>query len=77
MMATQTMLAELNRTSVLRLAWSWVRELSGDAAYENYLRCARRRGLQGDAGSPARLLSRGEFYLDTLQRRYSRASRCC
>ena len=69
----------------LRGAWSWLRQVTGDAAYENYLRCARRAmshaALHGvplgvDCGSASRL-SRIEFYLDSLERRYSSASRCC
>jgi hypothetical protein len=59
-------------------AWSWLRQVSGDAAYENYLRCARRHALSGTAeGSAPVLLSPAEFYLDALRRRYSSVSRCC
>jgi hypothetical protein len=46
--------------------WWWLRQLSGDAAYESYLR---------SAGAP--ILSRQEFYLDSLRRKYSGVSRCC
>ena len=61
-----------------RRAWSWLRQVSGDAAYENYLRCARRHVLSGAAeGSAPVLLSPAEFYLDALRRRYSSISRCC
>lgn len=67
--------------SRLRLAWDWFRQVSGDAAYENYLRCARRDSFAGAPGGadsgPAPRLSRAEFYLDLLERRYSSASRCC
>lgn len=58
-------------TSLLRGGWDWLRQVSGDAAYENYLRSAARHA---DSGSP---LSRAEFYLDSLRRRYSSVSRCC
>ncbi len=59
-------------------AWSWMRQVSGDAAYENYLRCARRQAISGAAGNSApALLSPAEFYLDALRRRYSSVSRCC
>jgi uncharacterized short protein YbdD (DUF466 family) len=51
--------------------WTWLRQVTGDAAYENYLRANRRDG-QG-----ARTLSPPEFYLDALSRRYSNHSRCC
>ena len=57
---------------VLRRAWTWLRQVSGDAAYENYLRHATREG-HPDTES----LTRGQFYLDSLRRRYSTISRCC
>jgi hypothetical protein len=70
----------LGQASVWRLAWEWLRQVSGDAAYENYLRCGRRASQLGPGGpgnaSGARL-SRKDFYLDSLERRYSSASRCC
>jgi uncharacterized short protein YbdD (DUF466 family) len=50
------------------LCW-WLRQVLGDAAYENYLRSAR------SGASP--LMSREEFFLDSLRRRYSTISRCC
>lgn len=55
--------------SALRGLWSVLRELSGDSAYETYLAHARRRGEQA--------LTREQFYLDSVGRRYSRLSRCC
>jgi uncharacterized short protein YbdD (DUF466 family) len=54
---------------VVSALWSWLREVSGDAAYESYLRSARRSATQP--------LSREEFYLDALRRRYGGVSRCC
>jgi len=54
--------------SVLLRAWAWLRQLSGDVAYENYLRHVR----QGE-----RPLTRRDFYLDSMRRRYSTVSRCC
>ena len=54
------------------LAW-WLRQVLGDAGYENYLRSADRH-LTKNGGKP---LSREEFYLDSLRRRYSGVSRCC
>jgi uncharacterized short protein YbdD (DUF466 family) len=56
-----------------RALWSWLRQVSGDAAYENYFRRARPR--YGE--SRVRVLSREEFYLDALRRRYTGVSRCC
>jgi uncharacterized short protein YbdD (DUF466 family) len=68
------------RASMLRLAWEWLRQVSGDAAYENYLRCGR-HASHGAPDGPGRAsgarLSRKEFYLDSLRRRYSSVSRCC
>ena len=51
----------------LRALWRRVREWSGDAAYETYLA----RTPKGP------LLSREDFYLDSLRRRYSGQTRCC
>ena len=55
--------------TALRTLWRRLREWSGDAAYETYLRRA-------GGGKP---LSREAFYLDGLRRRYqsSQPSRCC
>jgi hypothetical protein len=52
---------------LLAAAWRALRLWSGDAAYEIY--AARANG--------APLLSREDFYLDALQRRYRNPSRCC
>jgi len=51
--------------------WRGVRDWSGDAAYEHYLK-ARAKRASGEAA-----LSREQFYLEQLQKRYSRPSRCC
>ena len=60
----RTALAAL--TALAARAWHALRTASGDAAYETYLE---------HAGTAP--LSRKAFYLDTLQRRYSRPNRCC
>ena len=52
----------------VRALWRFVREWSGDLAYETYL--AR-------VGAGATPMSREAFYLDVLRRRYRNASRCC
>ncbi len=54
-----------------RRFWRGVREWCGDAAYERYLRSSAR---QADGG---RKLSAQEFYVQQLNRRYSRPNRCC
>ncbi len=57
------------RAALVR-AWWWLRQVSGDAAYENYVRWAGREAA-------SRVQSPEEFYLDTLRRKYARVSRCC
>lgn len=56
---------------LLRRFWRGLREWSGDAAYETYL-----RSRPSHSGS-CRTLSQAEFYVDQLNRRYSRPNRCC
>jgi uncharacterized short protein YbdD (DUF466 family) len=75
-----------------RTTWHWIRQVSGDAAYENYLRSTRRVARADMAGVDSRTmqagccsthatsaapLTREEFYLHALRRRYSTISRCC
>jgi uncharacterized short protein YbdD (DUF466 family) len=58
------------RILVLRI-WRGIREWCGDAAYERYLE-SHARHCCGVA-----VLTREEFYLSQLQKKYSRVSRCC
>jgi uncharacterized short protein YbdD (DUF466 family) len=51
--------------------WLGLREWCGDAAYERYLKAHAKRSCQAAA------LSREDFYVEQLQKRYSRVSRCC
>jgi uncharacterized short protein YbdD (DUF466 family) len=53
-----------------RLFWRGLREWSGDAAYDRYLACANHE-------SRNKPLSRGEFYVEQLNRKYARPNRCC
>jgi uncharacterized short protein YbdD (DUF466 family) len=55
----------------LRRFWHGVREWCGDAAYESYLRS---KGTQQGLCRP---LTPAEFYVEQLNRRYSRPNRCC
>lgn len=55
----------------LQRFWRGVREWCGDAAYERYLRAKGRQ----DVGE--RPLSAEEFYVEQINRRYSRPNRCC
>jgi uncharacterized short protein YbdD (DUF466 family) len=52
-----------------RTAWKVLREWSGDAAYDRYLRAA---GAKAQAP-----LAPAEFYVEQLNRRYSKPTRCC
>ena len=54
-----------------RRFWRGLREWCGDAAYERYLRSCAERSV----GCPC--LSAREFYVQQLNRRYSRPNRCC
>jgi len=55
----------------VRRFWRGLREWCGDAAYERYLRAKGRQDAE------CRTLSAEEFYVEQLNRRYSRPSRCC
>lgn len=59
----------------VQVVWWMARQISGDAAYENYVRCARKEGRTESAAGPP--MSPESFYVDSLRRRYSQASRCC
>lgn len=51
--------------------WRGIREWCGDTAYERYLK------VQAKRAAGVALLSREDFYLEQLHKRYSRVSRCC
>jgi uncharacterized short protein YbdD (DUF466 family) len=55
----------------LRVFWRGLREWCGDAAYERYLR-SRTTQLSTEAQLTAK-----EFYVERVNRRYSRPNRCC
>ena len=63
--------AAKNTLRFLRRFWRGLREWCGDAAYESYLRS---QGTQSGSGLT---LTPAEFYVEQLNRRYSRPSRCC
>lgn len=50
--------------------WRGLREWCGDAAYDRYRECLRREGSD-------KPLSEAEFYVEQLNRKYSKPSRCC
>jgi hypothetical protein len=53
----------------VRGGWWWLRQVSGDADYENYLRRA--------APNSCPPISAEEFYLRELRRKHSKINRCC
>ena len=56
---------------LIRQVWRGLRDWCGDSAYERYTRASRKN-------DPANaVLSPKAFYVDQLNRRYSRPSRCC
>jgi uncharacterized short protein YbdD (DUF466 family) len=55
----------------LRRFWRGLREWCGDAAYERYL------GAKGRQDAERRTLTAEEFYVEQVNRRYSRPNRCC
>ena len=62
------------RRNIRRLAkhlWRGVREWCGDAAYERYMRSPAAQEPK------SRPLTAKEFYIEQLNRRYSRPTRCC
>lgn len=59
-----------NTGDIARTLWKRLREWCGDAAYERY-RCATLKK------GGARLLTPSQFYVQQLERKYSRPNRCC
>jgi uncharacterized short protein YbdD (DUF466 family) len=55
----------------LRRFWRGLREWCGDAAYERYL------SAKGRQDAERRTLTAEEFYVEQINRRYSRPNRCC
>lgn len=56
-----------------RRLWRGVRDWCGDSAYERYLSAVRRQ----NSTSCPEPLSQEQFYVEQLNRRYSRPNRCC
>jgi hypothetical protein len=54
----------------LRVVWRGVRDWCGDSAYETYAACAARKSAPPE-------LSREQFYVAQMERKYSRPNRCC
>jgi uncharacterized short protein YbdD (DUF466 family) len=58
-------------TRWFRRLWRGLREWCGDSAYERYRRFVAERPAE------RRTLTAAEFYVEQLNRRYSRPNRCC
>jgi len=56
----------------VRSFWRGVREWCGDSAYERYLHASATKNAASCC-----VLNKEQFYLDQLNRRYSRPNRCC
>jgi uncharacterized short protein YbdD (DUF466 family) len=56
---------------IARRLWRGIRDWCGDSAYERYLSATRRRHSQDLP------LTQEDFYVEQLNRRYSRPNRCC
>jgi uncharacterized short protein YbdD (DUF466 family) len=69
-LASQLKLRLLTLATYVTRFWQGLREWSGDSAYETYAKRASR-------DPAASVLSREEFYVQQLHRKYSRVSRCC
>jgi uncharacterized short protein YbdD (DUF466 family) len=57
---------------IARRLWRGVRDWCGDSAYERYLTATK--GRTSPSCPP---LSQEQFYVEQLNRRYSRPNRCC
>ena len=60
--------------------WWWLRQVTGDAAYENYLHHAARASREKTNcpnHPPGNIVTAEQFYLDRLNRKFARVSRCC
>ena len=75
---TQRSLCDSHRETIWRRAqkigrsvWRGIRDWCGDSAYERYLYATKNRHPQDS------LLTEEDFYVEQLNRRYSRPSRCC
>jgi uncharacterized short protein YbdD (DUF466 family) len=50
--------------------WQGLREWCGDSCYERYVQCAARHGSEP-------VLTAEQFYVEQMNRKYSRPNRCC
>jgi hypothetical protein len=74
------MRAQSVMVSAMEKFWWWLRQVTGDAAYENYLGLASRRSRNPAICHPhnaGNTVSAEQFYVERMQRKYARISRCC
>ena len=60
--------------------WWWLRQVTGDAAYENYLQYVSNKTAHGpECGRPdsESAVTEKQFYLDRVNRKFTRINRCC
>ena len=57
---------------LVRRLWCGVRDWCGDSAYDRYLIATQKKDLPACAP-----LTEKQFYVEQLNRRYSRPNRCC
>lgn len=57
---------------LVRHLWRGIRDWCGDSAYERYLDSKRQLQASDDE-----ILTEEKFYVEQLNRRYSRPNRCC
>jgi uncharacterized short protein YbdD (DUF466 family) len=57
--------------SLVAKLWLGIREWCGDSAYERYLQAQKKKPEKSGPLTPA------QFYVERVNRRYSRPNRCC
>lgn len=62
--------------TVLKKAWRYVREVTGDTAYENYAKYCATKNSDSNPNANA-IMTPAEFYSESLRRKYSTINRCC
>lgn len=66
--------------AAFRAVWWWLRQIFGDAAFENYTQHVSKHPVSGQEGHihcGQREFSEKEFYLDRLRRKHNTVNRCC
>jgi uncharacterized short protein YbdD (DUF466 family) len=61
----------------LQFVWQWLREVSGDDAYERYLASHARRHANDESRPVCEPLSKSEFFKQRQEDKWSGVKRCC